>query len=492
MAATASVPLNIRRLPIKLVSNEQRVITLPFASGDEQRARHIFGLVGQLSDAVVDTAVKQLVRDFGSRHQDITKIFGEHYATAASLVGAPKNTSAARRFLIGAYVTKEYSIEAAALFNPSIAPHPDQRGVADGGTRFVMSLRATGEGHVSSIVFHTGIIDANHDISLDTPARFSSRARLAPDQFYLKPLFHRKLGEMGVRATTVERILNGLPTRFTFAQLKDAIKNTREEEKGAALFQETVESLLLLARSNYQLKLPPQADVSDAVIYPVSDNESRGIEDLRLVRFIDDDDTATYYGTYTAYNGIRILPMLLHTQDFREIHCHTLNGACARNKGMALFPRRINGHYAMVSRIDGQNLYIMYSDYVHFWESATLLAAPAYPWQFVKIGNCGSPLETSEGWLLLTHGVGPMRRYCIGAMLLDLDNPLRIIGRLREPILAPTEDEREGYVPNVVYSCGAMIHRERLILPYAMSDRATSLATIDLDELLDLLRRSGP
>lgn len=223
------------------------------------------------------------------------------------------------------------------------------------------------------------------------------------------------------------------------------------------------------------------------MIFPISEEESKGIEDLRLVRFVDDDGSVTYFGTYTAYNGFRVMPMMISTKDFYQIEVHSLNGACAQDKGMALFPRRIGGHYVMCSRNDGENLFLMVSDYVHFWESATRLTMPKTAWELMQIGNCGSPLETPEGWLLLTHGVGPMRTYCIGAMLLDLDDPQKVIGHLKKPLLTPVGDEREGYVPNVVYSCGAMIHQDKLYLPYALADKSTSIATIDMDELLNRL-----
>jgi predicted GH43/DUF377 family glycosyl hydrolase len=250
--------------------------------------------------------------------------------------------------------------------------------------------------------------------------------------------------------------------------------------------------MLWLAHCNYRLALPENASISELVIFPNTENESKGIEDLRMVRFTEDDGTVTYFGTYSAYNGVRVLPMLMDWNTPRSIHIHTLNGACARNKGMALFPRRINGHYAMCGRLDGQNLHIMYSDMVHFWESSSLLARPEYPWELMLMGNCGSPLETEAGWLLITHGVGPMRQYCLGAMLLDLNDPTRIIGRLRDPLMTPTEEEREGYTPNVLYSCGSMIHDGNLYIPYAMSDQKTGMATVDVAELIQMLIDSPP
>jgi predicted GH43/DUF377 family glycosyl hydrolase len=383
----------------------------------------------------------------------------------------------------------EYSIASAALFNPSIVEHPNQDHVREGGKRFMMSLRATGEGHISSIVFRTGVIQPDNSVTFDAPGPFHRRARQSPDQVYLKHLFRRKLHEMAINREAADAVVGRLPDQFTFAELEHAIEHVRANEGQILQLEETTEGIRWLARENYQLRLPDDADISEVVIFPQSDNESRGIEDLRMVRFEDDDGSVTYYGTYSAYNGYRVLPQLMETSDLLRIRIHTMNGACVQNKGMALFPRRIDGHYVMCSRIDGENLYIMYSDIAQFWETAELLQTPKHPWEFVQMGNCGAPLETPEGWLLLTHGVGPMRSYSIGAMLLDLHDPLKVIGHLDEPLIMPTEDEREGYTPNVVYTCGAMIHNQHLYIPYAMSDTSTGVAMVPLDSLLDRLSR---
>jgi predicted GH43/DUF377 family glycosyl hydrolase len=351
-----------------------------------------------------------------------------------------------------------------------------------------MSLRATGEGHLSSIVFRTGIIQPNREIQVDPPSSLLRRARLSPDQFYWKSLFRRKLGEMAIDQQAADLVLGRLGDRFTVNELEHAIVEARSKKPEILRLEETMEGIRWLARENYHLRLPDNADISQVVIFPQSDNENRGIEDLRMVRFVDDDGSITYYGTYTAYNGYRALPQLMETSDMRRFHVHTLNGACAQNKGMALFPRRINGHFAMCSRIDGVNLHIMYSDIPQFWETAELLRVPKHPWEFMQIGNCGSPIETSAGWLLLTHGVGPMRTYSIGAMLLDRDNPKKVIGHLDQPLLTPMEDEREGYTPNVVYTCGALVHGDYLYMPYAISDSATAFAIVELNELLENMR----
>lgn len=479
--------VNIERLPIKFVSDHRRVIARPFSVGGEKRIHSVVTRVAQLSEKEVEELLADVERDFHGRHHDMVAVFEENFSSVAKLAELSTNMSRARRLLIGSYFTMEYSIESAALFNPSIVPHPNQEGIADGALRFIMSLRATGEGHISSIVFRTGVLESDHDVIMDPPGKTSRPVKQSPDRSYEREIFRRKLREMGVDPRPTDYVLDALPDNFTFPQLEHAITAACEENPELVESEKAHESLSWLARSNYRLRVPEDAEPSEMVIFPQTEAESRGIEDVRLVQFTEDDGSTTYYGTYTAYNGYHILPQLLETKDFHHVDIHTLNGRMVQNKGMALFPRKVGGHYVMCSRIDGENLYIMYSDYVHFWESAELLVEPKHPWEMMQIGNCGSPVETDEGWLLITHGVGPMRKYCIGAMLLDLEDPMKILGHLEKPLLMPNEEERHGYVPNVVYSCGAVIHNERLFIPYAMSDSATSFATVDVNELLDAL-----
>ena len=482
--------LQVDRLPLRLHKDERRVIARLFGVYGETRLPELVARIGALPDARASEFLEHIFACFQERHHNLRDIFEENFAQAAKMSGWSGEIDEQRKLLVGAYFTMEYSIEAAALFNPSIVPHPDQANLPGDCLRFIMSLRATGEGHVSSVVFRTGTLCADDHVTLDPPARFHSSARRAPDQKFLKPLFMRKLGEMSVNISIAGKLLEPLPEQFTFVELSQVIERFQDSPYKPTNYSETLDAMMWLAASNYQIQMGPDASVSDIVLFPGSENESRGIEDLRLVRFVEDDGSVMHYGTYTAYNGHRILPMILETEDFNHISVHTLNGACARDKGMALFPRRINGHYVMCSRIDGRNLYIMYSDYIHFWESAELLSTPQHPWELNLIGNCGSPIETQEGWLLLTHGVGPMRRYCISAMLLDLDDPARILGKLPLPLLAPGEDEREGYVPNVLYSCGSLVHNGRLYIPYAMADQATGMAAVHLEALLETLKHS--
>ena len=479
--------IRIRRLPIHLVSDDARVIALPFVPTVVARVKSLFDRIEQLPEQEVDVALQDVRSSYGDRHRNIDAIFEEHYRTGSALIGQTAQWSGNRHLLAGAYLTMEYAVESAALFNPSIVPHPDQGGVPQGGKRFILSLRATGEGHVSSIVFRTGLIDARGQLELDPLPGVLSRSRMSPDRRYLKPVFQRKLGQMGVPIHLTETVLDKLPGEFAISQLQEAVRLSRIELQNLPSAPAAMETMLWLAHSNYHIKLSPEATLSELVIFPMSDLESRGVEDLRLVRFVDDDGSVMYYGTYTAYNGLRILPMFIQTADFNHIEVLSLNGACATNKGMALFPRRIGGHYVMCSRIDGENLFISYSDYVHFWESAQKLVMPSATWELMQVGNCGSPIETPEGWLLLTHGVGPMRSYCIGAMLLDLNDPLRVIGHLRQPLLRSVGKEREGYVPNVVYTCGAMLHDGDLYVPYALADHSVTAAVVNMDDLLNHL-----
>ncbi|MFW6059961.1 MAG: glycoside hydrolase family 130 protein [Phycisphaeraceae bacterium] len=498
--------VTVTRRPERFVSDDRRVITRFFRVDGEQRVRSIVQRVLALEAQEVDQLLEQVRRDFGPRHRQLDDIFQQHFEQVRPHVPNAKRLSAKRRLLIGAYFTMEYSIESAALFNPSIVLHPDQVGLEDDEARFLMSLRATGEGHISSIVFRTGVVDGEGHIRFDPASRFTARMSVQEDRLYEKTLFARKLSEMAALNDTARRILDELPEQFTAQQLDHTIAETEptaggraattnaEPSNAAAIaaFSETTDNMRWLARSNYHLELPLDTDPSEIVIFPASENESNGIEDVRLTRFVDDDGSVTYFGTYTAYNGFRILPQLLETQNFSHIAIHTLNGDCAQNKGMALFPRKINGLYHMISRLDGENMYLMRSDNVHFWNDAQLLQYPRYAWELVQIGNCGPPIETEAGWILLTHGVGPMRQYCIGVVLLDRDDPSKVIGDLDEPLLVPEEGERDGYVPNVVYSCGALLHQSHLIIPYAVSDRITTFASLDVNELIDaLLARGG-
>ena len=446
----------------------------------------------QLGQEDIDQILEGLRIDYGDQHRDIESIWRDHFGRVEEHV--PKKTRAElndrRKLLIGAYFTMEYAIESAALFNPSIVSAANQSGLPDGTTRFVMSLRATGEGHVSSIVFRAGIIDKDNNIIVDETSPITRTLETIPDPDFETAHFRHTLQDIGALSPYAERVLGKLADQFTIGELEDELERSSESATSPSAFEECAENMWTLARSNYKFVIPDDVLASEIVIFPSSENESRGIEDVRLVDFTDDDGSRVLFGTYTAYNGFAIFPTLLESHDLRTLEIHTMAGRYARNKGMALFPRKIRGKYVMSGRLDGENLYLLESDKVRVWNDGRLSQMPRYWWEFSIIGNCGSPMETEEGWLLLTHGVGPMRQYCIGAALLDLDEPWKVIGQTREPLLVPKGEERIGYVPNVVYTCGAMIHNDRIVIPYAASDTLTSFASVSLPDLLDHLKSS--
>ena len=483
-------PISLHRLEVMLLPESARVIIRPFIPGDVHRVTTIIGraLAMSESDALLD--LEAVLQAFDSRHFDIESLLMAQYEKVLPHIFTHSPLSRARQLLIGALFSGEYALESAALFNPSIVPHPDQSGVPAGGLRFVMSLRATGEGHISSIEFRSGLIAPDGSISLDPVSRFVTVPEIVLNPTYKKSRFMIKLHEMGFEDGHAAAVMAPLADNFTRSDLNKSVGTVRSESQPATRdLLRTLECIQWLADSNYELRFSPKLAMSERIIFPVSLNESNGIEDARFVRFTDEDGSVMYYATYTAYNGRAILPQMIETQDFLDFRVLTLNGSAVQNKGMALFPRRIDGRYAMLSRQDDENLFIMFSNNPHHWSDPQVLLRPCETWESVKIGNCGSPIETEAGWLVITHGVGPMRRYCIGAALLDLHDPTKVIGRLREPLLSPEGNEREGYVPNVVYSCGSMLHGRTLILPYAMSDKASAIASVSLDELLDALRQ---
>lgn len=462
--------------------DSKRVLVRPFISSDPTLIGHIIDRAFSLREEEVGVQLAVLRMDFIHRHLDLEAAWRRHFAMVQGYLGERK-ASPTRQLYIGALFSGEYALESAALFNPSMVPHPDQTGLAEDERRFVLSLRATGEGHISSIEFRSGVVAADGSITIDEVSPLVTAPEVKENPSYRKVIFVHKLREMGFENEWSARIMEPLGDDFTREELENAIHQAGGD--GERERERTMECVHWLALSNYELHFPPHVTLSQRIIFPVSPNESNGIEDARFVRFVEEDGSACYYATYTAYNGRVILPQLIETPDFLNFRIRTLNGQAAQNKGMALFPRRIDGRFAMISRQDDENILLMSSDNLHFWNDPRVLTVPQLPWEFVKIGNCGSPLETDAGWLLLTHGVGPMRRYCIGAMLLDRDDPSRVLGYLKEPLLEPLGEKREGYVPNVVYSCGAMIHQGRLILPYALSDTSSTVATINLAELLD-------
>lgn len=477
--------MKIKRTGIVLSPNNQRVVLRAFQPSGDNRVLRLIARVCTLSEQEVDNLLAQVLDEFHGRHQKPKEFFERRFHALRRHLLTDTPLSKNRRLLLGAYFTQEYALESAALFNPSLVWHPDQTNLPQGSRRFAMSLRAVGEGHVSSIVFRSGTIGSDAQITIDEPNRFVTTPRFVPDSCYENDLFRRKLNELGLGTPFTNDVLADLPAEFTLGQLEVGLKTSLQGHRPRhAELAPLVEQVIMLAKSNYEIQYTPEHELSERLIFPFSPTETNGIEDARFVHFHNDDGSSRYYATYSAYDGRMVLPQLLETKDFLRFKMHTLNGPAVSNKGMALFPRKINGHYAMLGRQDGEHLFLMYSDMLYFWHTSELIVKPISPWEYVQMGNCGSPIETDAGWLVLTHGVGPMRKYCIGAMLLDLDDPSKTIARLREPLITPNEVEREGYVPNVVYTCGAIVHEKHLVIPYAMSDYATTFATVELAELL--------
>lgn len=489
------MPIQVLRKNVLFKPDESRVIARFLYTTDE-RSKDLIRKIMAISERKQQEMLTNVLRDFSKRHRSITRIFNKHFDRLLHVLKemniASDLLTSVQKALIGAYFTMEYSIEAAAFFNPSMIEGPDQSELAAEEKRIIISFRATGEGHISSVVFRSGIIDHNNDIVVDTPGKMLESPEHTKNHIYHKKSFRRKLNEMRNRASVAyDVMMEKLTDSFTYEELKRYVKETREH------IHQDPESLILLnevmwlASSHYEMDFSTDTHIAERVIFPIADTEIKGIEDARFVRFSEDDGEIIYYATYTAYDGISILPKLLYTKNFYHFEVIPLHGEVAQNKGMALFPRKINGMYVMLCRIDGINNYIAYSRNITVWREAILLQTPRYAWELVQMGNCGSPIETEDGWLVITHGVGPVREYVLGVSLLNLNDPSKVIGRLPYPLIMPNEKEREGYVPNVVYSCGSMIHNEDLIIPYAMSDYASTYATVNLKALLTALKESG-
>ncbi len=478
--------LNVKRTGTVLEPESRRVLVRPFLADDGERVRHLVERLRTLDEAQVEAALETVLAEFAARHEDMPSVIRRNFHRASVHFGGWEDWSEQRRLLAGAYFTSEYALESAALFNPSIVPAPDQTGIVKGGLRFIMSLRATGEGHISSIEFREGVIDAKGGVTVVEAGSMVTEPERVENAAYESGMFQRKLAELGLETDFAKAVLGALGESFTLGELRRAL-NEIDWPHPDGMVDQVRNGMQWLAESNYETRFQIGQSVDERIIFPSSPSERNGIEDARFVEFREDDGTVRFYATYTAYDGRTILPQLIETTDFLHFKIRTLNGPAAQNKGMALFPRKIDGRYVMLSRQDNENVFLMFSDNPHFWNEAEPLFQPQQAWELVQMGNCGSPIETDAGWLVLTHGVGPMRKYSIGALLLDLDDPRKVIGRMAEPLLGPDENEREGYVPNVVYTCGALVHAGRLILPYAMSDYATGFATVELNALLGRL-----
>lgn len=484
--------IEVIRKNIYFKPDSKRVVARFFNNGDD-RTIDLVNRIMELSDIAVKNELEATFTRFMGRHRNLSDIFLRHADNCKNVINEHNinydELSLERKLLIGSYTTMEYSLESAALFNPSIVEDFDQSFLAEGEKRVILSFRATGEGHLSSIVFRKGILDASNNLRMLEIGKHIDLPNIKKKKTYDKKRFIDKMVEMHIPSAYFLPIMNSLPDKFEHYVIKEAVRHMQnldiDDYKKQALKEMT-----WLIDSYYDIQFHEDSKISSRAILPISSSESRGIEDARFVRFKDDDGSEKIYATYTAYDGFTVIPKLLSTSDFLNFRVMPMHGNGVSNKNFALFPRKIKGKFAMLARIDGVNNYLFYSDRITLWNDPIKIQEPRFTWEFTQIGNCGSPIYTHQGWLIITHGVGPMRRYCIGASLLDLEDPTIEIGRLKEPLLSPLEEEREGYVPNVVYSCGSIIHNNHLILPYAVSDYASSYATINLEELLHEIKNN--
>lgn len=483
----------VTRSSLRLRPDPRRVITKLFVPGEEvpeheSRSAAVIRRVMALDEDTVCAALDRTVRLFAGRHRDVRVTFADNFASVSHRLSPGVELSESRRLLIGAYFTHEYAVEGAALCNPSMVAHPDQSRLAPGQLRFVLSVRGIGEGHLSSIGFRTGVTGPGGALTVDPQPSIISTG-LRRDAVYEKSLFQGKLAERG-HDDEVSAVLNRwLPEKFTGAELDELLAGLHPKLVARQAAHRTVELIRWIAACNYTTEFPEDSVVSGRVLWPAGPSERHGMEDARFVRFTDDDGSQTYYATYTAYDGVDVAPQLLQTNDFRTFRVTQTTGSAARNKGMALFPRRIGGKFVALSRGDGESTAVTTTDDIRTWNEPQPVAVPSRDWDLVQVGNCGSPIETPEGWLVLTHGVGPMRLYSMGAMLLDLDDPSKVLATLPEPLLVPSATERDGYVPNVVYSCGGLLHDDTLVVPYGASDATIGMATTSMSGLIAAMAR---
>lgn len=479
--------ININKHSIRIIPSSNRTLVRPFVPGSESQVENILSRI--FSTPKIDR--KRIVENLHKRLEmpdDMSKrIFLRHFENMKPRIPWDIELSDIDKQFIGAYFTQQYALESTALFNPSIVPHPDQD--KEGVTRFIFSLRAIGEGHISSITFREGQIDKDFKITVkdNSPAIYEPERK---EHIYNKETIIKKANDLKLLSNSNEPLFNLLSDEFSFDELNDAasqmIMNNIHHDNEELI--SSLNNIKKLALSNFTLRFETN-DISERAIYPASPSQSNGLEDARFVRFTHDSGEITYYATFTAYDGKKIMPEMLETVDFKEFKVSTLSGSAAKNKGMGLFPRKVNGKYMMLGRQDNESLYIMESDSIHFWYDYKLLIEPIYNWELTQIGNSGSPIEIDEGWLVITHGVGPVRTYSLGAVLLDKNNPYKVIGRLEKPLISPAKNESSGYVPNVVYTCGSMAIDRTLVLPYAISDVVTMFATISIDEIINSMKK---
>ena len=480
----------VERHSVDLRGAMNRVLCRMFVPGEEELIRgpsripDVVARCLELSEADVVVTLKAVERDYSDRHRDLRDQFDAHYRAVAHLVTS--SVSRERQLLIGAYLTQEYAIEGAAYFNPSIVVHPDEWESSQESGRFVLSVRAVGEGHISTIVFRSGAIAPDGTVSLEPASPYAS---IRADRYtILRRRYVRQSAiEAGIDSMDLELVLGMLPDKFTMEELLSTLSQSDPRGMRNTTSDEFVEIMQDIARSSYEVDFPNDSVLSERVLWPTDADERRGMEDARFVCLQDADEPVRYRASYTAFDGTQVSTRILETDDFCSFSSMKLTGSGAQNKGLAFFPRRVDDRYVALSRWDRESLSISFSEDSYHWNDVTKVATPKYPWELVHIGNCGSPIELPEGWLVLTHGTGAMREYAMGVMLLDRDDPTKVIGRMDEPLLKATDEERNGYVPNVVYSCGAIAHGDRLTVPYGISDWRIGFASVDIPELLNRL-----
>jgi predicted GH43/DUF377 family glycosyl hydrolase len=483
----------VERVGTALVADPSRVLGRLFVPGHEHvveaesRATGVLGRILALDEQEVVTTLADVLTRYADRHRDLRALLCRSYELVAHRIPEGEPLSEARQLLLGAWFTQEYAVESAALFNPSAVAHPDQTGLAAGELRFLLSLRAVGEGHVSSIEFRSGVLGPGAQLRLDEHSRHVETGQIT-STVHDRELLAARLAEEGADAESTRFLLSRLPASFGSSDLLEALSELAGQRITRHGAEHTAALALRLTECEYEVAFSPESALAERVLWPISPSESHGMEDARFVQ----TDDGGYLASYTAYDGLAITPQLIETSDFLRFRVTQLAGRAAKNKGMALFPRKVGGRHLALSRYDRENCSVTASDDGLVWQDATPVHAPTRPWELIQTGNCGSPVETDEGWLVLTHGVGPMREYVLAALLLDLDDPTVVRGSLREPLLRPEPDEREGYVPNVVYSCGALRHGDLLLLPYGASDVSVRFAFVDLPALVAQLLADGP
>jgi predicted GH43/DUF377 family glycosyl hydrolase len=476
---------------IELWPDPSRVLAKPFVPGLEDvgpmgsRAGAVVERIMRLSEDTVEATLQDVTQRFGSRHRYLDEVFHANAERLIPLLDPEGRLDPARRRLLGAYFTHEYSVEGAALANPSIVPHPQQS--EQGCTRFVMSVRCIGEGHRSAIGFRTGKVTTSGDVSVDPPSRYVTPAPGGAGVHHRR-VFHTRLDHLGHNLDEVSQLLALLPPVFDDNELAAALQALSAATP--RLSPDLISHATDLSHWSYEMQFPAETELSERILWPHAPPEYHGMEDARFVRFVDDAGDVTYFATYTAFDRSNISMQLLETRDFRSFASSPIAGAAAVGKGLALFPRTIGGRHAAVTRSDRESNGIAFSDDLRHWPTAEALQIPQEPWELIQIGNCGSPVETEDGWLVLTHGVGPMRTYCIGALLLDLEQPNRVLRRTVTPILEPDAQHREGYVPNVVYSCGGMICGDTLVLPFGIADQRIGVATLSVTALIRSMQKT--